>query len=125
MDRIFHPCETSDWTRGPLGVFVRRYYKSSPLRKFFVILTFPQGHERARCEHCNLAFMHFLFEIFALFQTNFAERKTSNSYSEGKKMRNACGHQGKNERQRQKPTGTLDFSKSPLRTFFSRLVIPF
>ena len=34
-------------------------------------------------------------------------------------MRNASGHQGKNEWQRQKkPTGTLDFSKSPLQFFF-------
>ena len=43
--------------------------------QLFVILTFLQGDQRARCEHCNFAFMHFLFESFALFETNFAGRK--------------------------------------------------
>ena len=49
---------TSYWTRA---------CKSSPLRKFFVILTFRHGDKRTRCKYCNLAFMHCLFKIFALF----------------------------------------------------------
>ena len=53
---------------GSPGAFRQtNYYKTSPLRKFFVILTFRHGDKRARCwarcKYCNLAFMHGLFEI--------------------------------------------------------------
>ena len=90
---------TSEWTWGPLRVFAK-YYKFSPLRKFFVILMFWQGDKRAHCKHCNLAFMHCLFKkMLALFETNFAGRKTWNFYSSGEKMRNTSSHQGENERQ--------------------------
>ena len=87
---------------GSPGGFRQTLLQVQSPKKIFFILTFRQGGKRARCEHCNLAFTHFLFEIFALFETNFAGRKTWNFYSGGKKMRNASGHQGKNERQRQK-----------------------
>ena len=87
--------------------------------QFFVILTFRQGDKRARCEHCNPAFMHFLFEIFALFETNFAGRKTWNFYSGGqKKWEMLAATKIKMSARDKKPTGTLDFSRSPLQFFF-------
>ena len=42
-----------------------------------------------------------------------------------KKERNASGHQDKMSARDKKPTGTLDFSRSPCQFFFPRLVIPF
>ena len=63
VDGVLHPC-------GPVtrpGYFHQtNYYKSSPLRKSFVILTFPHGDKWAHCRDCNLAFLHCVFKIFAL-----------------------------------------------------------
>ena len=41
-------------------------------------------------------------EITTTKETDFVVRKTGKFYSGGEEMRNASGHQGKNERQRKK-----------------------
>ena len=58
MDNIRpSPLWTSDYTWGPLGVFISQtnHCKSSPLRKFFVILTFRHGDKQAHCKHSNVS----------------------------------------------------------------------
>ena len=62
VDRVLHRCGpvTEPWSPG-------EFYKSSPLRKFYVILTFQNGDKRGRCKHCNLAFMNCSLEMFACF----------------------------------------------------------
>ena len=62
MDRVLHRCGpvTEPWSPG-------EFYKSSPLRKFYVIPTFQNGDKRGRCKHCNLAFMYCSLELFACF----------------------------------------------------------
>ena len=52
------------YPESPVGFCQTIHYKSSPLRKFFVILTFRYGDKRAHCKYCNLAFLHCLFKIF-------------------------------------------------------------
>ena len=63
----------------PGGFRQTNYYKTSPLRNFFVILTFQNGDKRvhcwARCKYCNLVFMHCLFEIFASFVILLSESR--------------------------------------------------
>lgn len=60
VDRVLHRCGpvTEPWSPG-------EFYKSSPLRKFYVILTFRNGDKRGRCKYCNLAFMNCSLEILA------------------------------------------------------------
>ena len=76
---------TSDRTRG-LGLSSDNYYKSSPLRKFFVILTYRQGVKLARCSYCNLAFMHWFYSKFLPYLRPISVHET---FSGGEKMRNA------------------------------------
>ena len=61
-DRVLHRCGpvTEPWSPG-------EFYKSSPLRKFYVILTFQNGDKRGRCKYCNLAFMNCSLETLACF----------------------------------------------------------
>ena len=67
LGHVLHPCGPVTGPGLPGGLSSDNYYKSSPVRKFFAILTFRHGDKRARCKYCNLAFMHSLFKIFALF----------------------------------------------------------
>ena len=61
------PLWNSDSTWGPLEVFPRQnYYKSSLLRKFFVILTFWHGDKQACCKYSNLALMHHFIRNYFL-----------------------------------------------------------
>ena len=57
---------TNDWTRGPLGVFVRQN-KSVP----YVIPTVRHRHKQGRFMYCNLASLRCLFEILLCLLIRF------------------------------------------------------
>ena len=60
LGHVLHPCGPVTGPGLPGGLSSDNYYKSSPVRKCFAILTFRHGDKRARCKYCNLAFMQFI-----------------------------------------------------------------
>ena len=114
------PLWTRDWTWVLFGVFVRHYYKSSPLRKFFCHSNIPtrrQARALWALQSCLLCTFYSKF-LLCLGPISLKEKHETFIAAVKKKWEMLAATKVKMSGRDKKPTGTLDFSKSPLQFFF-------